>query len=249
MLAPRMVRSIRSHIPIRHRIGRRREPGLFVKLPYLLETLATRSRRRRYEVLLHFLRSFAQPPSILDVGGTLGYWRTVEIPHKAVRRLVLLNSFPQEVFEPFESVIGDARDLSRYSAHEFDIVFSNSVIGQVGGFDDQMRMASEMRRVGRFYFLQTPNQGFFLDWRTLVPFFHFLPASVQAWCFRTVPVGRYRRAKHSDEARNWATRVRDVRRAELPLLFPGATIVNERVAGMTKSFILHNFDSSDVGSV
>jgi len=39
----------------------------------------------------------------------------------------------------------------------------------------------------------------------------------------------------------WATRVRNIRRSELAALFPGATVVDERVAGFAKSSMVHNF--------
>ena len=54
-------------------------------------------------------------------------------------------------------------------------------------------------------------------------------------------VGTYRRAADREEALHWAARIRNVRRSELAALFPGAQVVNERVGGMTKSFIVHNF--------
>ena len=70
---------------------------------------------------------------------------------------------------------GAARDLSRYSDREFDVVFSNSVINVVGDIWDQERMAKEIGRVGKRYFVQAPNRGFLVDWRTLVLCFHLLP--------------------------------------------------------------------------
>ena len=168
------------------------------------------------------------------------YWRAVQLPFEREARIELLNTFEQQVAAPYKSVVGDARDLSRYGDGEFDVVFSNSVIGHVGSFSDQQLMASEMRRVGRYFFLQTPNHGFPLDWRTLVPFFHFLPVEVQAWCFERFSVGAYCRAGSRAEAIHWASRVRNIRRRELALLFPGGTVVHERFGGFTKSFIVHN---------
>lgn len=80
-------------------------------------------------------------------------------------KVTLLNVMPQA---GIDAVLGDARDLSRYGDGEFDVVFSNSCIGHVGGFEDQLRMAREIRRVGRRYFVQTPNHGLPIDWRILV---------------------------------------------------------------------------------
>ena len=158
-----------------------------------------------------------------------------------------MNQFPQDDLPSnFSFVIGDARDLSRYPDQSFDLVFSNSVIGHVGDFLEQRRMAREIQRVGRRYFVQTPNHGFPVDWRTLVPFFHFLSPRLQAWCFERMAVGTYPRAADRDKATELAHRIRNVRRYEIPDLFPGATVRNELVFGFTKSFMIHRWFAEDV---
>jgi SAM-dependent methyltransferase len=159
---------------------------------------------------------------------------------------VLLNTFEQSVHKPLESVLGDARDLSRFGDGEFDLVFSNSVIGHVGSFNDQMRMAKEVSRVGIRYLVQTPNHGFLVDWRTLVPCFHWLPVGVQAWCFQRTAVGSYPKAPSSQEACVWASRIRNIRRDEIKKLFPDGKVINERAIGMTKSFLIHNFAEQEL---
>lgn len=206
----------------------------------LLEKFELSKRFHRHEHFLQMLECCGRTPSILDIGGTVAYWKSFHFPAGVVPRIVLLNTFAQETAH-ITSLVGDARDLSRFGNQQFDVVFSNSVIGHVGGFSDQMSMANEVRRVGRNFFVQTPNHTFPIDWRTLVPFFHRLPSSTQAWCFRHFRVGKYRRAKDAGEAREWATRIKNLRRRELGKLFPAATVIDERVLGFTKSFIVHNF--------
>jgi hypothetical protein len=71
-----------------------------------------------------------------------------------------------------------------------------------------------------------------------VPFFHWLPSGAQAWCFGKLPVGIYRCAPQAQVAWEWATRIRNLRRSELRELFPGATVLNERIMGLTKSFMI-----------
>jgi Methyltransferase domain len=203
---------------------------------------AAGARRERHALFLKLLATLPAPVRILDVGGTVAYWETVGLPNSGVD-IELLNIERELVQTPFTSVAGDARDLSRYKDKSFDVVFSNSVLGHVGGQSDQQRMAQEVRRVGTYYFVQTPNHGFPIDWRTMVPLFHFLSARSQAWCFERFAVGAYRRARDKEEALHWATRVRNIRGAELSTLFPSAHVVPEKVAGFTKSFILHNFPS------
>ena len=209
-----------------------------------IHAIEDRARQQRNALLVDLLTSnFPKSLSILDVGGTHDYWRKININLDADVRVVLLNIFEQDVEPPFECVVGDARDLSRYRDKEFDVVFSNSVIGHVGSFADQQRMAKEIQRVGKHFFLQTPNHGFPIDWRTLVPFFHFLPSEAQTWCFEHFAVGSYRRADNRAEALEWASRVRNIRMSELPILFPDAQVVPERFCGFTKSFMVHNFST------
>ena len=158
--------------------------------------------------------------------------------------MTVVNVFDQKPFEGVEVVIGDATSLAGFANNSFDIVFSNSVLGHVGGWARQQQMAAEVRRVGRRYFVQTPNHRFPLDWRTMVPFFHWLAPSMQAWFFQRIRVGRYQRVHDPAAAAELAVRVRNITRSELRTLFPEATIVSERVCGLTKSFMVHHgFDS------
>jgi hypothetical protein len=208
--------------------------------PQFIASLEERARRDRQLLFVELLSQVERPLTILDVGGSYDYWRQTDVAALGNVRIVLLNLFPQDEYpSPFSAEVGDARDLSRYADQEFDVVFSNSVLGHVGGFADQMRMASEIRRVGIRYFVQTPNHGFLIDWRTLVPCFHFLPVAIQAWCFRHFSVGTYRRVTDHTASLELASRIRNIRKGELSLLFPESTVVFEQYSGMTKSFMIH----------
>jgi len=60
-----------------------------------------------------------------------------------------------------------------------DIVFSNAVIEHVLGEDMQQRFASEVMRVGRSWFVTTPNYWFPLEPHYHLPFIQFMPRSAQ----------------------------------------------------------------------
>lgn len=198
-------------------------------------------RHKRMALFLRLVSGVPKPATLLDVGGTTDFWRDC-IP--AGFSITLLNLFGQQAVGDMTVLVGDGCDLTRFKDKSFDIVFSNSVLCLVGGWERQKQMAGEIQRVGRRYFVQTANQNFPLDWRTLVPFFHWLSPSAQAWCFQRMPVGRYKKAQNATEAVEWATRVRDLTAAQCRTLFPEATIVCERAAGLTKSLILHHgFDN------
>jgi hypothetical protein len=208
--------------------------------PGWIAQIETRARQRRHRLFTGLLPVLDRPLEILDVGGVHDYWKRAGDTAPLNANIVLFNVFSQsDLPANFSSVVGDARDLSRYADRQFDVVFSNSVIGHVGSAPDQQRMAREIRRVGVRHFVQTPNHGFPIDWRTLVPGFHFLPASAQAWCFQSFPVGRYAKVDDRHAAVELATRIRNVRKADLPVFFPGSTVVCEKFLGMTKSFMIH----------
>lgn len=219
------------------------ETKIIMDKPALIAAMERAARQTRFELFSRFVTAAAPRNGalrILDVGGTWAYWQEMDWTRLGRIEVTLLNVFPQDGLPaPFSAVVADGRSLSQYADREIDIVYSNSVLGHVGAFRDQQEIAREMRRVGRSYFIQTPNQRFLLDWRTLVPLFHFLPVDWQAWCIRRFPVGIYPRIPDHHAALQAASRVRNVTWSEFRQLFPEAVIIRERVAGFTKSFVAH----------
>lgn len=57
----------------------------------------------------------------------------------------------------------------------FDLVFCSAVLEHVGNEGQQRRFIAEMLRVGKGYFLTTPNRWFPLEFHTLLPLLHWLP--------------------------------------------------------------------------
>ena len=149
----------------------------------------------------------------------------------------------------FKGLVGDARAMPQFKPHEFDVVFSNSVIEHVGTIEDQRSMAEEVRRVGKFYFVQTPNFFFPIEPHFLFPFFHWLPLTMRAWLLSRFDLGWYKKAGSLDEAISTVRQIRLLTYRELKHLFPEAMIVRERFLGLTKSFmVIKNVDYAS-GSV
>ena len=118
---------------------------------------------------------------ILDVGGAPETWELLaERP-----RVTLLNTprTKKEMSRAAAWVAGDGRALP-FADGAFDIVFSNSVIEHVGDSASQERFAREVMRVGRAYWVQTPNRRFPVEQHLLTPAVHWLP---RAWQRRIVP--------------------------------------------------------------
>jgi hypothetical protein len=136
------------------------------------------------------------------------------------------------------SLAGDARSLTMDNA-SFDVVFSNSVIEHVGSYQDQQRMANEVRRVGKCYFVQTPNRDFPLEPHFLFPFFQFLPVRTRIWLLQNFNLGWFPRTPDAVKAKEVVESVRLLDRHEFAELFPDSIIYEEKVLGLTKSFVAY----------
>lgn len=191
-----------------------------------------RFRKRRME--LFFERFQVRPETrVLDIGGREFNWTLLPF----APRVTILNLGVQgSQTAQFEWVLGDARQLP-FPDQSFEIVYSNSVIEHLGTAEDQRRFADEVRRVGRSYFVQTPNRNFFLEPHVVTPFIHWLPRKWQARLLRNFTVWGWI-TRPNDEAQ---TRYLDttcmLNETEFRALFPEAEIWRERFLGLTKSFV------------
>lgn len=201
-------------------------------------SLATRMRRARFARFVERLDRLPRPLRILDVGGRQLFWERMGFVGQPGVEVLLLNLEPVEATLPgFAAAAGDARDLSAFADGSFDVVFSNSVIEHLGTLADQRRMADEVRRVGRCYFVQTPSRSFPLEPHFLVPGFQFFPRALQVALVRRFDLGWYRRRPDPAAALALVAEHRLLSRRELQALFPGAAILHERALGLTKSLI------------
>jgi SAM-dependent methyltransferase len=60
----------------------------------------------------------------------------------------------------------------------FDVVFSNAVLEHVGSRQQQAAFLREIVRVGKAFFVTTPNRWFPVEHHTGLPLLHFLPAPI-----------------------------------------------------------------------
>jgi SAM-dependent methyltransferase len=120
-------------------------------------------------------------------------------------------------------VQADAAQLP-FADGEFDIAYSNSVIEHLPP-ESREAYARELRRVGRRWFVQTPNRWFPIEPHALLPFVHWLPRRLGRALWRLGVSG-----DPYDDVQLIAAR-------ELRRLFPDAEIVRERAGPLTKSLI------------
>ena len=65
-----------------------------------------------------------------------------------------------------------------FSDRQFDIVFSNAVVEHAGSRQQQRAFVDEVQRVGRRFFITTPNRWFPIELHTALPLFHYLPPGI-----------------------------------------------------------------------
>lgn len=204
------------------------------------KSLASKMRMKRHAFFLSLMNEIPEPVTILDIGGTESYWNVVMGPGDKKAEITLLNKYRQKVNrEGFASLQGDACNLS-FGTNTFDIIFSNSVIEHVGSFEDQQKMASEVSRVGKRFFLQTPNRYFPIEPHFLFPFFQFLPIRWRIWLVRHFDLGWMKRQSTDDSALKLIESIRLLDRHEIIRFFPDAHLYEEKFLGFTKSFIIYS---------
>jgi len=199
---------------------------------------ASRLRRARFARFREVLDALPATKRILDVGGTVGFWQNMGALDEGLA-VTLLNrrAPPNDLPRGFSAIQCDARDMREIADRTFDLVLSSSVIEHVGTFDDQRRMADEIRRVGKQYIVQTPNRYFPIEPHFLLPLFQFYPQVLQVELTRRFALGWYARIDDLEQARAHVAAHRLLDARELRALFPEAVLHRERVAGLTKSFI------------
>lgn len=202
-------------------------------------SLASRLRRKRWELFRDLMDTVPRPIRILDVGGTEAFWRDTSLLNDDFVEITILNvEFASQTEPRMSYVTGDARALP-FSDRSFDVVYSNSVIEHVGDAADQARMAAEIQRVGKRFFVQTPNYFFPIEPHFLVPGFQFLPSDARAHILHKFDLGWTKREPEFARARDVVDSVKLLKRRDFVALFPAATLYDERYLGMSKSFIAH----------
>ena len=201
-------------------------------------SVAARLRRRRFRLFRELIAPLERPVQVLDIGGTPAFWETLGPEAHADLEVVILNRKQLPVRWPnFSSIEGDATDLTQFRSAAFDVAFSNSVIEHVGDWDAQRRMAEELVRVGRHYYVQTPNRLFPIEPHFLVPGFQFLPVNLRVGLVRRFNLGWYKRIPDAHRAREHVLSHQLLSASQMRRLFPNATLYRERVFGLTKSLI------------
>ncbi|PSF38665.1 methyltransferase type 11 [Aphanothece hegewaldii CCALA 016] len=200
-------------------------------------------RGKRFDFFKQLIRTLALPLNILDVGGREAIWQKEFYGSQKEFddvKVTILNLTKTLVSHPnLKSVVGNATNMKEYQDKQFDVIFSNSVIEHVGNYENQQQMANEIQRVGKRYFVQTPNRYFPIEPHFLFPFYQFFPLWLKVWLISHFDLGWRKKQTDQAEAINIADSVRLLSKKELKQLFPKAKIFEEKFAFFTKSFIVY----------
>jgi hypothetical protein len=175
----------------------------------------------------------------LDVGGYLFYWRFI----REKPTITLLNNYvpqdaPQQVNEKLRWVAADGC-LLPFPNRSFNIVFSNSVIEHVGGYQRQKAFARVGARVGESYFVQTPNRSFPIEPHLSTPLIQFMPLSCRRKLLRNFTVWGLINRPSPGQCDEMLANTRLLTYREMRDLFPDGIILRERFLFMTKSLVAY----------
>jgi SAM-dependent methyltransferase len=210
--------------------------SIFSRLSYI-------SRKRKLGLFYKIIKPSEQT-RILDVGA--------EINPNGDRGLQLIDSYPwkrkifainnsaehmkliKQHYPEIEAVVGDVRDLP-WPDKYFDAVYCNAVIEHLGDFESQKKMAAEIMRVGKRWFVTTPNRWFPFEFHLRLPFVTWLPGHSYFWVGRIISYNHVRK-KYMFGIKHDGLRLLTVRK--LKSCFPNSKIIEQRVTFMAETLIV-----------
>lgn len=172
--------------------------------------------------------------TILDVGGTTFDWQLLSGILGYRPKVTILNIEAPKATDGFSWVLASGLELP-FADGQFDIVYSNSAIEHLYLEKNQVRFASEIARVGKRYFVQTPNRWFPVEPHYLTPFIHYFPPRMQLKLLRNFTVWGLLARPSLELCRRDVDEIRLLDSRDMRVLFPGAAIEREYFLGLTKS--------------
>ena len=203
-------------------------------------------RRKRFDTFLQLLNP-SPSDTLLDVGGYPGFWTSQPQPVKQIDALNVHEVSWTNTHAPSHSIgmlVGDGCSLSM-SDKSYDIGFSNSVIEHVGSWERQQRFASEIRRVARKIWVQTPAYECPIEPHYLTPFVHYLPRYCQRHMLRWCTLWGWIQRPKQAEIDLMVDTTRLLSKSEMRQLFPDCRILTERMLWIIpKSYIAIRIEAS-----
>lgn len=173
---------------------------------------------------------------ILDVGGNWINWDLAGCHYRVTFLNILDLNKGLEARHHYDFVNGDAIELP-FADGSFEIVFSNSLLEHLSGYEEQKKCAREMRRVGRRLWIQTPAPGFPIEPHLLGPPVQKLRKPWRRMAFRWLTLQGLLEHPSEGKIRELLEDIHPVSYSKMNELFPDCRIVKERFGFLPKSYI------------
>ncbi len=201
------------------------------------------SRKSKMELFNRIMKP-AENEILLDVGAQAGPYNS--------NSMQMINSYPwkknisavnisseqiesiNKYYPEVNTVVADACKLP-WPDKYFDIVYSNAVIEHVGDFHRQMEMASEIMRVGKRWFVSTPNRWYPFEFHSRLPLVTWLPCKGYLWASSLFSYNHVK-GKYTIGIKK-THNLRLLSSRELRKCFPGSRIIKHRVTFMAEVLI------------
>ncbi len=192
-----------------------------------------------------------QPQSsdlVLDVGGYPRTWTTgPQVPERIDCMSIHPIEWDTEAFPDHRIIttVGDGCALKEPDG-SYDTLFSNSVIEHVGDWQNQVRLASEVRRVGKKLWIQTPAVAGPIEPHYPAPFVHWLPVSVRRKMLRWFTPWGWIQKPSQEKVDKTIRFTRLLSKKQMTELFPDCEIITERLLWIfPKSYVAWRLEPSE----
>lgn len=210
----------------------------------LFDYFSAISRKRKIELFFELMKP-TETDKILDVGGEAdessllkNAYQLIDIfLHKQNISVANMSTVHIEAivkkYPEVDGRVGDACNLP-WPDDYFDIVYSNAVIEHVGDYERQKKMASEIMRVGRKWFVTTPNRWYPFEFHMRLPLVTWLPGNLYLSAGRIISYNHVRK-KYMSGIRHNDLRLMTAR--ELKACFHNSMVIRQRVTFMAETLI------------
>ena len=204
-------------------------------------SFSNRMRSQRFKHFEGLVSKLSFPISILDIGGTVDFWEQRGWAGRDDVQITLINLREEPSrYSNIVSKVGDATCLDEFSNQSMDVVFSNSVIEHLFTDSNQCAMAREVVRIGKDYWVQTPNYWFPMEPHFQMPGWQWMPRSIRVAALMKRQFGRRGPCSSRQDAESLVDEVKLVSKGDIVRMFPDAILTPERFFGLVKSWIIHS---------
>ena len=219
-----------------------------------IQRLRRRTRAARFQVFKSFAEKLRSDIGIdtlkiIDLGGSAMFWEYWwPVQEEDGFEITLINNHDvdqtQKMRQPtmpfIRNVNRDATTVTEQEFARYDLVFSNSFLEHLDGWQTQKALAERVVASGRPYFHQVPNKLSPVDpHHPFAPYFALLPYELRV---RILTVSAFAPGSHRvslADARRWQDRYCPLGLSDMRRLFPDGEFHVERPMGVPMSILAY----------